>query len=80
MKVLMVVTLIAVLGALASAGFFMLKRDPGAEGTPTSPADRDRRMARALAVRVGLCVALFIVILLSWAMGWVQPGGLPVGV
>jgi hypothetical protein len=37
-------------------------------------------MARALAVRVGLCVALFIVILVSWAMGWVKPGGLPVGV
>jgi hypothetical protein len=35
-------------------------------------------MARALAVRVGLCVALFIVILIGWAMGWVRPGGLPV--
>ena len=54
----------------------MLKRDPGA--TSDDPAARDRRMARALAVRVGLCVALFIVILIGWAMGWVRPGGLPV--
>jgi Protein of unknown function (DUF2909) len=76
MKVLMVVVLVAVLGALASAGFFMLKRDPGA--ATNDPAARDRRMARALAVRVGLCVALFIIILISWAMGWVRPGGLPV--
>jgi hypothetical protein len=53
----------------------MLKRDPGAT---RAPAARDRRMARALAVRVGLCVALFIVILIGWAMGWVRPGGLPV--
>ena len=78
MKVLMVVVLLAVIGALASAGYFMLKRDPGA--ATDDPAARDRRMAQALAVRVGLCVALFIVILVSWAMGWVKPGGLPVGV
>jgi hypothetical protein len=36
-------------------------------------------MARALAVRVGLSVALFLFVLLSWAMGWVRPGGLPTG-
>jgi hypothetical protein len=76
MKVLMVLVLVAVLGALGSAGYFMLKRDPGA--ADSGPAARDRRMARALAVRVGLCVALFIIILIGWAMGWVRPGGLPV--
>ena len=78
MKVLMVVVLLAVLGARASAGYFMLRRDPGA--TADDPAARDRRMAQALAVRVGLCVALFIVILIGWALGWVRPGGLPVPV
>lgn len=72
MKVLMVLMLVAVLGALASAGVFMLKR-----GNPDEP--RDRRMARALALRVALSVALFLLILLSWAMGWVRPTGLPVG-
>jgi hypothetical protein len=56
----------------------MLRRDPGA--TADDPAARDRRMAQALAVRVGLCVALFIVILIGWALGWVRPGGLPVPV
>lgn len=76
MKTLMVLVLVAVLGALGSAGFFMLRRRPGEDGT--DPAARDRRMARALAVRVGLCVALFILILIGWAMGWVRPGGLPV--
>jgi len=74
----MVLVLVAVLGALGSAGFFMLKRDPGAEGT--GKLEPDRRMARALALRVGLCVALFIVILIAWALGWVRPGGLPVAV
>ena len=38
-----------------------------------------KQMARALALRVGLSVALFLLIMLGWAMGWVRPGGLPVG-
>lgn len=72
MKVVIVVMLVAVLGALASAGVFMLRRG-GAE------KDRSSHMARALALRVALSVALFLFILLSWYMGWVRPGGLPVG-
>lgn len=76
MKILLIVMLLAVLVALASAGVFMLKR-----GTDTSdPAARDRRMARALAVRVALSVTLFLLILLGWFMGWVKPSGIPVGI
>ncbi len=74
----MVLVLVAVLGALASAGFFMLRRDPDAQGQGASGPDR--RMARALALRVALCVALFILVLVAWALGWVRPGGLPVPV
>jgi uncharacterized iron-regulated membrane protein len=74
MKILIVLALVAVLGALASAGVFMLKRRPGIE----QPGQRDRRMARALALRIGLSVALFLFILLAWALGWVKPTGLPV--
>ncbi|ACB36078.1 conserved hypothetical protein [Leptothrix cholodnii SP-6] len=36
-------------------------------------------MARALAVRVGLSVTVFLFVLLSYLMGWIQPTGLPVG-
>jgi hypothetical protein len=39
---------------------------------------RDKKMARALAVRVALSVALFLFILLSWYMGWIEPRGIPV--
>jgi hypothetical protein len=35
-------------------------------------------MARALALRVVLSVALFAFILLAWQLGWIQPTGLPV--
>ncbi len=76
MKTVMVLFLVAVLVALASAGVFMMRRDDGKGADNT---DRSKHMARALAVRVGLSVALFLFILLSWYMGWVQPTGLPTG-
>ncbi len=72
MKTVMVLMLVAVLGALASAGVFMLRKGDG--GDP-----QGKRMARALALRVGLSVALFLFILLSWYMGWVRPTGVPIG-
>ena len=72
MKSVMVLMLVAVLAALASAGVFMLRK-------PRDGDARNQRMARALAVRVGLSVALFLFMLVSWKMGWVRPGGLPVG-
>jgi hypothetical protein len=75
MKTVMVLMLVAVLGALASAGVFMLRK----KGDDETPGARDKRMARALAVRVGLSVALFLFILLSWHMGWVRPTGIPTG-
>ena len=73
MKWIIGIALIAVLGALASAGFFMLKKRGDDESTP------DKRMARSLALRVGLSVALFLFILVSWKMGWISPRGLPTG-
>ena len=75
MKTVMVLMLVAVLAALASAGVFMLRG--GKSGTAGDPTHK--RMARALALRVALSVALFLFILLSWYMGWVKPGGVPLG-
>lgn len=72
MKTMIVMTLVLVLASLAGAGLFMLRK-----GGDTST--RDKRMARALALRVGLSIALFLFILLSWYMGWVKPTGLPTG-
>ncbi len=52
----------------------MIKR-PRADGG----LDERSRMARALALRVGLSVTVFLFVLLSYLMGWIQPTGLPVG-
>ena len=74
MKPLIVIVLVAVLGALGSAGFFMLRSKHGPDDDP-----RGQRMARALALRIALSVALFLFILLAWSLGWIQPTGFPAG-
>jgi hypothetical protein len=71
MKIMIVLLLMAVLAALASAGIFMLRK--GRESDP-----RGTRMARALALRVGLSIALFLFVLFSYWMGWIQPSGIPI--
>lgn len=70
MKVVIVLMLLAVLAALASAGGLMLRKG-------RQPTAKDTGMARALAVRVGLSIALFMVILLAWHFGWIRPTGIP---
>jgi hypothetical protein len=76
MKWIIIAALLAVVAALATAGLFMLQRDRAAGD---DPARRDKRMARALAVRVALSVALFLFILLAYRLGWISPTGVPVG-
>lgn len=75
MKIFFVMLLLAVLGALAGAGVFMLRRRPTGE----QPAERgDASMARALALRVALSIAAFVLVLVAWALGWIQPSGIPI--
>ena len=72
MKIVIVAFLVLVLAALGGAGFFMLRRGP-------DDGRADKRMARTLAIRVGLSVMLFLLILLAWGLGWIHPSGIPVG-
>ena len=70
MKIVIVVFLLAVVAALASAGVMMLRKRRDSDPTGA-------RMARALAVRVGLSVAIFLLVLFAYLMGWIQPTGIP---
>ena len=72
MKTVVALAFVGILGALAMAGVFMLR--DGRDGKP-----RAGRMMRALALRVGLSVLLFVCILLSYWLGWIQPTGVPLG-
>lgn len=72
MKYVIVLALVAILGSLGAALFFMLKRNPD-QSQPVA----SKRMARALAVRVGLSILLFALVLIGHQLGWLQPTGLP---
>jgi hypothetical protein len=70
-SVLIVAAFAVILGALVLAGVFMIG---GKEG-----ASKSGRMMRALAVRIGVSVALFVCILVAWRLGWIHPGGIAPG-
>jgi TRAP-type C4-dicarboxylate transport system permease large subunit len=63
----------AILASLVAALFFMLR------GGGPAGQDKSQRMARALALRVGFSLLLFLCILLSWSMGWIHPTGIAPG-
>jgi hypothetical protein len=75
MKILVAIAFFAILGSLGSALFFMMR------GGKDDKDDRRRgnNMARALALRIGLSVLLFICILVAWKLGYIQPTGIPAG-
>lgn len=73
MKYLVVVAFIAILASLASALFFMMRNGQDDKGNKA----KGNRMAKALAVRVGLSIVLFLCLLLAWKLGYIQPTGLP---
>lgn len=62
MRYVVIAVLVAIVASLGSAIFFMM-RDRG----------NSRRMVRALAVRVGLSVALFASLMAAYYFGWIGP-------
>lgn len=75
MKYLVIAAFIAIIGSLAAALVYMM-RGGSTEGEDGAPPRRNR-MARALAFRVGFSILLFVVVLIAYRMGWIQPTGLP---
>ncbi|MYN15338.1 twin transmembrane helix small protein [Rugamonas sp. FT107W] len=65
MKIAVAIAFILIIGSLASA-FFFLMRDKG----------KSNNTVRALAVRVGLSIALFITLLVAYKLGYIQPTGI----
>ncbi|NJS35520.1 MAG: DUF2909 domain-containing protein [Brachymonas sp.] len=77
MSIIFALVFIVILGALAAAGYFMLRRGGQSESADSSV--QNKRMVRALTVRIGVSVVLFICVLLAWKLGYINPTGLPVG-
>ncbi|HTU65898.1 MAG TPA: twin transmembrane helix small protein [Steroidobacteraceae bacterium] len=65
-KILIIVVLFAIVGSLGSALFHLSK------GQGDS-----KKMVKALSVRIGLSLALFILLMLAWYTGLISPHGGP---
>jgi len=59
MKIIVAIAFILILGSLASALFYLM-RDKG----------KSNRTVQALALRVGLSITLFLLVLLAWHLGY----------
>lgn len=71
MTYLVILAFIAIIGSLAAALFFMVRKPAEDDATP-----RSKGMAKALAMRVGLSIALFLFVLLAYQLGWIHPTGI----
>ena len=72
MKYVVILAFVAIVISLGLAFVFMTK-------SASNEKSRNQKMARALAWRVGLSIALFAGILLGWKMGLIQPSGISAG-
>ncbi|MBC7916609.1 MAG: twin transmembrane helix small protein [Rhodoferax sp.] len=72
MSYLVALAFVVILGSLAAALYFMMR---GGQ----SETAKSKRMARALATRVGFSILLFVCVLVAWKLGWIQPTGIPQG-
>jgi hypothetical protein len=65
MKIIVAIAFILILGSLGSALFFLMK-DKG----------KSNRTVKALTMRVGFSITLFILVLLAYYFGLIQPTGI----
>lgn len=59
-KIIIVLTLLVIVGSLFSALFYLFKDKSGSD-----------RTVKALTVRIGLSISLFILLLLSYRLGYI---------
>ncbi len=69
-KVLIIILFIAIFISLFSALLFFLK------GTNHKDIAQKKRMAQALTVRIGLSIALLVILLIAYAAGVIKPHGI----
>lgn len=64
LKIVVVTAFVLIIASLGSALVFLMK-DRG----------RSNRTLHALALRVGFSIALFLLLLIGYRLGWIQPTG-----
>jgi len=66
MKLFVIVVLLGIVASLGSGLVFLMK-----------DKDDQRRVLRALTLRVALSVSLFLLLMAAWLAGWIQPNSAP---
>ena len=67
MKIVVAIAFLGIVLSLGAAGLFMVR---GRQNT------QDKGMVRALTLRIGISVALFLLLMVLWALGWIEPTGI----
>jgi len=65
MRIVVILIFVGILGSLASALFYLM-RDKGASS----------KTVNALTLRIGMSVVLFLFLLFSYWMGWIEATGI----
>ena len=65
LRIVIILVMLAIVVSLAQALFHL-----------TSVRGDSRRMVRALTIRIGLSVALFVLLMIAWYAGLISPHGL----
>jgi uncharacterized membrane protein len=73
MKIVIAIAFVLIIGSLASALFFLMR---GKRNDKNETIGSSKRTMQALALRVGLSVALFALILVAHKLGWIEPTGI----
>nr|WP_310613172.1 twin transmembrane helix small protein [Limnohabitans sp.] len=72
MKFIVALAFLAILASLGSALVFMMRNGRSGE-------TKSGHMVKALGLRVGVSIVLFICILIGWHLGYIQPTGIAAG-
>jgi len=65
-RILVIVVLVAIVASLGSALVHLSRGGRGSE-------EESRKLANALTVRIGLSIALFLLLMLAWYRGYIHP-------
>ena len=72
MTYLILLAFFTIVLSLGAALYFMMKHN-------TDEKSGGKKMASALAMRVGVSIVLFLGILLAWKLGFIHPTGIAAG-
>ena len=72
MKIIVALAFFAILASLGSALVFMMRNG-------RSDQTKSGLMVKALGLRVGVSIVLFICVLIGWHLGYIQPTGIQAG-